>query len=192
MFLFQNSDRTAFVLDAEGRTFRIEPNIPWEVKPQISSDCDKGGYPVQNIVPADKVAQQICDDGKFYGIVIIPEIQEGFNTKRDVETARARSTEVRRNAENALVDQYVSHQKQNQLAVRPVAPPSESIQAILNGRGLDLKRDFGLEPVGYRVSEAAAARDALIETQGREIKELKEMLAMLMEDKKAKKVPQNA
>ncbi len=77
--------------------------------------------------------------------------------------------------------------KDEQLGNRAIRPPAAPIEQILSSRGMDLKRDYGLEPVGYRVSEKAAARDKEMDELRKENREIKEMLNMLLEDKKDEK-----
>lgn len=181
----------AIIVDSEGRGHRIPPNRPWKVEPQISMDTDKGGAPMQALIPAEKVAAQLIKDGAFFGLVAVPEIQTANGISFDVETAAKESTRIRYQAESAVLETYVKHAKDEQLANRAMRPPSPSIERILNSRSMDLKRDFGLEPVGYKVSEKAAQRDREVEALKeqnalltKELGELKDMFAMFMEDKK--------
>lgn len=196
MFLYHSASVEAAVMDSEGRCHRIPPNTPWEVKPQITMDTDKGGSPIQNTIPAEKVARQICDDGRLYGVVIVPEIRSGLSITFDVDSAARESTRIREQAETEILDRYVKHAKEEQLAARPVRPPSTSIQKILDARGHDLLRDYGLQPVGYKVSEGALKRDAEIaalhqqkDAQDKEIADLKQMITRLIDLQDKKKQP---
>ncbi len=189
VILTKGSDPTmvAIIIDSEGRGHRIPANEPWEVKPQTCMDTDKGGSPVQLTIPAEKVAAQLVHDGKFFGLVIVNQIRTANGISFDVEAAAKESKRIREQAETDLVEKYVKSAKDEQLGNRAIRPPAAPIEQILSSRGMDLKRDYGLEPVGYRVSEKAAARDKEMDELRKENREIKEMLNMLLEDKKDEK-----
>ena len=97
-----------------------------------------------------------------------------------------------------MVQAYVKGAKEDELGKMPIRPPSAPIQRILDERGQDLKRDFGIQPVGWKLSDGAAQRDAQLvalqqqnDSQAKEMAELKAMLTTLLssQDKKDKKQP---
>src|SRR4030095_4730365 len=76
----------------------------------------------------------------------------------------------------------------NELKKEPVRPPEPVIQAILTERGLDLQKDFGITPVGYKASEYASAPcekiknlEAQTNSQEEKIAELTAMLQRPLE-----------
>lgn len=193
MYLFHNYRETITILDAEGRSYRIPANEPWEVPEIKGTDCN--GTQAYNpfVISAAEASKIFCKEGIHYGLVPVPEKRGPRGIVFDIEEASIASKRVRKASEDAILDRYIRGAKEDELAKLPVKPPSASIAKIIDSRGLDLKRDYGLQPVGYRVSEAAAARDAEMEalrssnsTMSREMGELKEMLAMLLDDKKEK------
>lgn len=185
----------AMVMDSEGRSHRIPPNTPWEVKSLDCMDVTEGGTRfVNHPQSVEKVAKMLCDNGVFYGIVPVPEIRDGISINFDLKSAERESTRVRIQAERGLIEKYVANAKMEQLQGRPIRPPSDTLQRILDTHDLDLLKDFGIQPVGYKVSEGAAMRDrkladleATNANQAKELAEMKEMLAMLLEDKEKEK-----
>lgn len=177
----------AYILDSEGRTHRIAANSLWEVKPQHCTDVSDGGKNVVVTIPAEKVGRQICEDGKPYGVVVIQEKRTPEGITFDYETARAESERIRNQFEIELIETFVKRAKEQALQNMPIRPPAPALQKILDARGLDLQRDYGITPVGYKVSEAAAARDREVADLKRDLAEMKELLNMALEDKKAKR-----
>lgn len=187
MYLFHNYKRPIAVLDAEGRTYNIEPNKPWEVPLIRGTDCKGTEAYVPFVTPTNKVAEMLCKEGIHYGLVVVPEVRTETGIQFDLKAAALNSAQVRKGAEDHILERYIKGAKEDELAKIPVKPPSASIAAILDARGLDLKRDYGLSPVGYRVSEGAAARDAEMEALRNENREIKEMLSELLADRKSKR-----
>lgn len=168
MYVYQNSGKPVHVLDDEGRTHIIPNAEPLEVMPIICMDVDSGGMPKESVISSEKLAAALCEKGRSYGLVLVPQVKKGLSITFDVEAAAENSTRVRMNTEDELVRTYVTRMKEEALQNRPIRPPSPSIQAILDARGQDLQRDYGITPVGYKVGEGIAARDAAFaELQGK-------------------------
>lgn len=194
MHLFHNSKETIRLLDSEGRTYVIPANVAWPVPALQGTDCNGTQAYAPFSISAEKMAKFLCDEGVHYGLVVVPETSTPTGIQFNLAKAARRSANARQTAEDGVLQRYIKGAKEDELAKLPVKPPSASIAAILDARGLDLKRDYGLQPVGYRVGDAAAARDTEManlraenETQRKEISEIKEMLTMLMEDRKDEK-----
>ncbi len=189
MYVYQNSGVLATIMDSEGRSHRIPHDAPHEVKPQISMDIDKGGAPAEHIISAEHVARQLCNDGRFYGVVILPEIRDGLNSRLDVVSAAKESTRTRDQAETELIERYVQHAKAQALQAMPIKPPAPALEKILVARGLDLDRHYGIKPIGYRVAEGIKAQDAKIASQEKEIADLRQMLERLVAMQEKAKQP---
>lgn len=188
MYLFHNYKETITLLDSEGRSYRIPANTPWEVPAVNGTDCNGTQACAPFTIPVQKVAKFLCDEGVHYGLVVVPEIRTNQGIQFDIAGAQALSLHKRKGSEDHILERYVKGAKEDELNKIPVRPPSASIASILESRGFDLKRDFGITPVGYRVSENVAARDAEVESLRRENAEMrrdnaeiKEMLARLLE-----------
>ncbi len=187
MYLYQNSGQTVSLLDSEGRTHKIPNNSPWEAPSITGTDCNGTQAYAPYVVSAQKSAEILIKEGKRFGLVAVPEVRTDGGIKFDVESAAALSSSLRSQFEQGLIDAYVRAAKEDELGKLPVRPPSAALQALLDSRGLDLKRDFGITPVGYRVGEATAQRDKETDDLKKEVGELKAMLTMLLEDKKKSK-----
>ena len=199
MFLAHSYKETIVLLDSEGRSYRIKPNEPWEVPPIHGTDISgpKGQPAYKEFdIPAHKVAEMLIKQAVHYGLVAVPENRSSAGITFDMDSALKASTVSRRQAEDAMVQAYVKGAKEDELGKMPIRPPSAPIQRILDERGQDLKRDFGIQPVGWKLSDGAAQRDAQLvalqqqnDAQAKEMAELKEMLTMLLDEKKkARKV----
>lgn len=154
MFLYQNTTKTVHVL-VDGRQFSIPHSEPFEVKAIEGTDLEK-----PYMISSDKVGREIIRTAVLHGVVTIEQIRTARGFEFDMEKADKESTRLRGKSQLEILQRYVDGAKQDQLANLPIKPPSAPIQAILDERGLDLKRDYGITPVGYKVSEAVAARDA--------------------------------
>lgn len=153
MYLFQNCGRVASIL-VDGRMFNISDSEPFDVPAIEGTDLEK-----PYTIPSVKVGNELIRLGVLYGIVELTQHRTARGFEFDLEAADAASRELRNQAEMDLLNRYVSGAKADELANVPVKPPSAPIQAVLDARGLDLKRDFGITPVGYKISEAVQARD---------------------------------
>lgn len=187
MNLYQNSGSEVALLDSEGRTHRIPNETPWEVPDINGTDCDGTQAYRPFVIPSNKAADVFIREGKRFGVVAIPQKRTQNGISFDVESAKTLSTHVRSEFEKGVIDGYIKGAKEDELAKLPVRPPSPALQALLDKRGLDLKRDFGITPVGYKVGEGAAARDAEMESLRQQLTELRELVALSLEDKKKSK-----
>jgi len=160
--LFHNNKHDVRLLDCEGRTYVIPPNRAWPVPMLEGTDIPgKAGQPAYRTftISAEKMTKYFLSEGKHFGLVEIEERLTDQGTQFDLETAVRQSTKARYDDQTAMLDQYVQSAHEDELQKLPVRPPGDVIQRILDERGLDLQKDFGITPVGYRVSEYAAARD---------------------------------
>ena len=198
MFLLHTSAETAHLIDAEGRSYHIPPNEAWDV-PTINGTDIPGpaGQPAYKsfTTSPDKVGAMLIRQGVYYGLVEVKVLRTPTGTTFDLDGAKEASTRARRQAEDAMLQSYVKGAKEDELAKLPIRPPSAPIQKILNERKLDLKRDFGVQPVGWILSEGAKSRDvefaalkAETEDQKQKISDLTKMLEQLLaiEEKKSK------
>ena len=190
-YLFHNNPHPVNYLDCEGRTHIIPPNRPWSV-PSLDGTDIPGleGQPAYRTftIPADKLAKAIMEDRKHDGLVLVAEQISDSGIAFDVKTAAQASSEARYRDQTAILDQYVKSAHEDELNKQPVRPPAESIQKILDDRGLDLQKDFGVTPVGYKVSEYAQARDEKMKTMEaentslrKEVSDIKKMMERAME-----------
>ena len=189
MYLLHTSKEIAHLIDAEGKTYHIPPNEAWEVPEIRGTDIPgpAGAAPYKTFVtPSHKVGEMLMKQGVYYGLVEVHQVRQGNSIIFDVEGAMKASGVARKQAEDAMLQTYVKAAKEDELGKHPIRPPSAPIQKILNERGLDLKRDFGVQPVGWTLSEGAKARDAEMAALKSELAELKAMLEMAIEDKKPK------
>ena len=185
-YLFHAYKEDVRLLDSEGRTYVIPPNKPWKVPSLEGTDISGPiGMPAYRsfTVSEDKMAKQFLIDGKHYGLVSIDERITDQGITFDINTAAERSKKARYDDQTLLLDQYIRSAHEGELNKQPVPPPVETIQRILDERGLDLQKDFGVTPVGYKVSEYAMQRDQtmkqLAEENAAQKKEMAEMRTML-------------
>lgn len=180
MYVYQNSGAAVFILNDEGRMAIIPNDEPLEIKEQVVTDVDSGGMPKQSITPAAKVAQELCDRGRLYGVVLVPQVRDGMSINFDVKGSAIKSGEVRKAAEDELIAAYVTTQKQEGGMNRPVRAPSTAIQGIMDRRGIDLERDLNIHPVGWKAGEGVTARDAEIEALKKSNADMAAKLDMLL------------
>src|SRR5262245_30547236 len=185
-YLFHAYKEDVRLLDSEGRTYIIPPNKPWKVPALEGTDISGPiGMPAYRTfsVSEEKMAKQFLIDGKHFGLV---EVQEKFTDQGivfDSKDAAQRSIKARYDDQTFLLDQYIRSAHESELSKQPVPPPVDTVQKILDERGLDLQKDFGVTPVGYKVSEYALARDQkmreLEEKDAARDKEMNEMRTLL-------------
>src|SRR5262252_7610176 len=141
-FLFHNNPNEIRILDCEGRTHIIPPNRAWRVPDLAATDCDGTRAYVPISVPADKMVRYYLREGIHHGLVLVHETVTDSGVQFDLADADKRSTAARYNDKT-----------------EPVKPPPPVIQAILDERGLDLEKHFGIRPVGHVISESMEARE---------------------------------
>jgi len=158
-FLFHNNPNEIRILDCEGRTHIIPPNRAWRVPDLAATDCDGTRAYVPISVPADKMVRYYLREGIHHGLVLVHETVTDSGVQFDLADADKRSTAARYNDKTELLNAYVFTAKDDELKKEPVKPPPPVIQAILDERGLDLEKHFGIRPVGHVVSESMEARE---------------------------------
>ena len=184
MHLFHSYKETIRLLDCEGRTYVIPANKAWPVPAIEGTDCNGSQAYAPFSIPIAKVAKMLCEAGVHFGLVPVPEVATASGIQFDLAAAAKNSTKARKGSEDGILERYIKGAKEDELAKTPVKPPSATITAILDARGLDLERDYNIKPVGYRISEGAQARDSQVSKLEAEVSELKQMLSVLIEDKK--------
>jgi len=185
-YLFHSNKDDVRLLDCEGRTYVIPPNKAWKVPALEGTDISGPiGMPAYKTftISDEQMAKHFLREGKHYGLVSVEEKITDQGILFDVKDAGERSKKARYDDQTYLLEQYVASAHDDELNKQPVRPPADVIQGILDDRGLDLQKDFGITPVGYRISEYAAARDEKLKQlevekndQAKEIAELRRML----------------
>lgn len=185
MFVFHNDDTLLECL-IDGRMFSIPPYEPFEVSSIEGTDLEKP-YSIRSA----KVGGELIRLCALQGLVEITSERTKAGFGFDVERAARESTVARDNAEGMMLARYVSGAHEDELAKKPVSPPSLPIQRILDKRHLDLQKDFGVTPVGYKVSEYAAKRETEMDLlrrenaeQKKDIADMKEMMTLLLDNQK--------
>ena len=185
-FLYHNNKDEVRMLDCEGRTYVVPPNKPWNVPMLEGTDIPgQAGQPAYRsfTIPADKMAKYFLSQYPHYGLVELAERLTDQGIQFDLAGAAERSAKSRYDDQTMMLDKYVQSAHEDELNKIPVRPPVPVIQEILDARNLDLQKDFGITPVGYKVSEYAAARDEKMKTleddNAAQRKELAEMRKLL-------------
>jgi hypothetical protein len=190
-YLFHSNPHEVRLLDCEGRTYVIPPHKAWSVPALEGTDITgPQGQPAYRsfTIPAEKMAKHFLAEGQHFGLVMLEEKITDNGITFDLKEATERSAKARFDDQSFLLDRWVQTAHDNELKKEPVRPPEPVIQAILTERGLDLQKDFGITPVGYKVSEYASARDEKMKTleaktnaQEEKIAELTSMLQRTLE-----------
>lgn len=145
----------------DGKLFVLPPNEICEINEVRGTDCNNNG-PYEYIIPEKLVAQLIISRKPF--IVEIPMVRTKGGVSSDLAAAQKQAKAALELYEDSQLAKYIEDQqdrvmKHNKSPMAPSAP----ILAILEKRGLDLKKDFNLEVPGLMIGKVRD-RDAEIDS----------------------------
>lgn len=165
----------------EGRLLTLLPNEPFEVKEIVSTDVDLNGNKTF-VIPSEFIARVIIAHQMHHGVVLVKEIRRGYNTELDVKSARAEAAIALKAGQDKMLSEYVRIQLEDRLKEnKPALPPSKPIERIIDERGIDLQKEYGFRPVGWRVGDETKAREERTAALEAENVELKRTLRLVME-----------
>jgi hypothetical protein len=162
----------------DGKTFIIPPNELFEVTEIRGMDCNNNGHQ-EYITPPSKVAELIIARGKHFGIIEVPLTRRGTDVQVDIEDARRRAKDLLRSTEDQMLMAYVREQQERAQANAPVQAPGGRVLEIIQERGLDIKKEFNINPVGWVLGEQAAKDNRMeeLERQNAQLQsQMKELL----------------
>src|SRR5204863_3582008 len=184
-FVYHVDDEPASVL-IDGRLLTIPPNELFEVPEIRGTDCNNNGN-FEYIIPDHAVLNRLLEHAWYHGLVEVPVIRTPSGVTTDVEAAKRQARDKLNAAHDRILTRYVSDQQERvtQHGKSAIAPGGRVLQ-IIEKRGIDLKRDFNIDPPGF-VVEKTANRDAEIaslrEENARTQKQLQELLERLNDGK---------
>lgn len=189
-FLMHVDEENAEV-QVDGRSFSIPPNELFEVPEIRGTDCNNNGQH-QYISPPEHVAKVILNAAWYHGMIEVPVTRKGFQMEVDIPAARAEADARLREAEHKMLERYVMDQRERALANAPPLPPSGRLVTIIKRRGIDLKRDFNIDPPGWAMTGIfdRDQRMAELEAQNQKLMEMMAQMAARLDataDKSADK-----
>jgi hypothetical protein len=176
IFLYHENDKNAEA-QVDSSSFSIPPGELWEVPDVHSTDNNR-----EYITPAKIVAELILKRCWYHGMIVVPVERVGNSFNTNMEAAEKQARQALRDSEDHMLTNYVNWQKER-MASTPGAvalPPGGTVQKIIEKRGIDLKRDFNIDPPGYVIEKGHATEDRMkaLEQENAEMKEmLKQLLA---------------
>lgn len=88
--------------------------------------------------------------GHLYGIVEVNQTKGKTGITWDVDEAAERAGEYLKRCNKATVDFYVRQQMEDRVgAGKPALPPTGHALAVIQKLGINLRKQFGLSPVGW-------------------------------------------
>ena len=171
IFVLHMDEETAQVR-IDGRLFSIPPNELFEVPDITGTDCNNNG-PTEYRIPEKQVAAKIIEHCWYHGMVEVPMTRTKGGVTSDIEAARKAARTALELAHDTMLNKYVTDQ-QERLSIynKPALAPSTPIMKIIERRGIDLDRDFGIKPPGFDM-RGARDRDAEMEELKKQIAELR-------------------
>lgn len=145
----------------DGRELFIRSGEPFEVPVLTGTDFDAAGYR-QYTIPEEYACREILHNLWYLGIVEVPFVREGFQIKMDEAGAVALAKKAFIAAQEKIVADYVRTQQERVQQGSPANPPNGRAAAIISMRGIDIKREYGLNPAGHgHVAAAASLEESL-------------------------------
>lgn len=165
----------------DGRLFVIPPNELFEVPEIRGTDCNNNG-PVEYVITDKLVAQKLVQHCWYHGMVEVPMIRTKGGVTSDVDAAKKAARVALELAQDKMLTSYVQEQQERVTREnKPALAPSVPLIKIIERRGINLKRDFNIDPPGW-VVENKRDRDAELDT----LRQQNEALAQKMNDLLAK------
>lgn len=170
----------------DNRTIVIPPNEPFEVPEIRSTDCNNNG-PYEYLIPDHKVAEKVMEHCWYNGIVQVPVIKSKTGVSIDVDKARVEAKTKLSLAEDRILTRYVSDQQERVTQHnKPAIAPNGRVAMIIEKRGIDLKKEFNIDPPGY-VLDKLNDRDAELQELRKQNEATQKQLAELLKQFKAAK-----
>ena len=174
----------------DGRLLIIPPNELFEVPEIRGMDCNNNG-PVEYLIPDKLVAQKLIQHCWFHGLVEVPMVRTKGGVTSDIDAARASARTALETAQDSMLTKYVQDQQERVTRDnKPAIAPSAPLEKIIRKRGIDLKRDFNIDPPAWNIGKSRdrdAEFEALKEAHDKMTKQFDELLARLGDNAEAAK-----
>jgi hypothetical protein len=181
IFLYHCDEETAYIR-VDGKLLTIPPNELFEVPELRGMDCNNNGNQ-EYIIPPKMVAEKAMEDGWFHGIVLVPVTKTKTGVTADVEPAKIAARTALEAAEDTSLTKYVNDQQERvTMHNKPAMAPGGRILKIIQKRGIDLKKDFNIDPPGFQVQKGRdrdAEMDAMREQNALLQKQMAEMMELM-------------
>jgi len=170
IFLYHVDDENAEAV-IDGRLFVIPPNDLFEVPEIRGTDTNNNG-PQEYIIPDRIVAQKLLEHCWYHGVVQVPMIKTKGGVSSDIESAKRAAREALNNAHDMMLTRYVQDQQERVTREnKPAIAPGGRLTNIIERRGIDLKKEFNIDPPGWK-SDKIRDRDAEFAAMQKKIDEL--------------------
>ena len=175
MIFLLHVDSEAATALVDGRLFVIPPNELFEVPEIRGTDCNNNG-PMEYVITDKQVAQKLIAHCWYHGVVEVPMTRTKGGVTSDIETARKVARQALETAEDTILTQYVEAQQERVIREnKPAIPPSAPLIKIIEKRGINLKKEFNIDPPGYNVAQHRD-RDAEMDVLRKQVEELTALL----------------
>lgn len=174
IFLYHVDNENAETV-IDGRLFVIPPNDLFEVPEIRGTDTNNNG-PQEYIIPDKMVAQKILEHCWYHGVVQVPMIRTKGGVTSDVKAAEREARESLERAHDMMLTRYVQDQQERVTREnKPALAPGGRLTKIIERRGIDLKKEFNIDPPGWR-TDKIRDRDAQMDAMQAKIDELTSLL----------------
>lgn len=185
IFLFHVDDEPA-VCRIDNKTIAIPPHELFEVPEIRGTDTNNNG-PQEYITPAHQVAKLVIAHCWYNGIVEVPILKTKTGLTADVPAAEALAKKALSKAQDLILTKYVQDQQERVTQYnKPAIAPNGRVKTIIEKRGIDLKKEFNIDPPGY-VVEKVQDRDAEMATLRSQNEAMQRQMAQILKQLGEKK-----
>lgn len=169
MIFVMHMDEEVATVVVDGRLLTIPPDFAFEVPEIRGNDMNNNGH-YEYIIPDHQVAAKVREHGWYHGIVDVPVIRTGNAITVDTDAARVAAKTALMAAQDAMLTLYITEQQERIKGGKAALPPDGRVATVIERRGIDLRRDFSIDPPGYTLGKIVN-REAEIDDLKKEVAE---------------------